>query len=100
MRNWELIVYTLRGCGHCDELKRGLTRELIGYNEICISDNDEIGDRIEKQFGCENYPMVELKHPFNIVWISQISLIHSPIQIRIYSTIEHLINQIKNINEQ
>jgi glutaredoxin len=99
MRNWELVVYTLRGCGHCEELKRGLTRESIGYNEICISDNDEIGDRIEKQFGCENYPMIELKQPSNIVWIPQGTFIHSP-STRTYITIEHLINQIKNINEQ
>ena len=100
MKRWDMMIYTLEGCKYCDQLKNGLNKEGIGYTDVNITQNDLLGDRIEKLFGCENYPMVELKHPQQIVWIPQISLIHSPIQIRIYPTIENLINQIKNINEQ
>lgn len=99
MRKWDMIVYTLEGCGYCDQLKNGLNEEGIGYTDVNITHNDILGDKIEKLFGCENYPMVELKHPQHLVWIPQATLVHSP-HVKMYTTIEYLINQIKNIHDK
>ena len=93
-----MIIYTLSGCKYCDELKRGLNKEGIGYTDVNVSNNDELGDKIEALYGCENYPMVALKYPQQIVWIPQATLVHSP-TIKMYTTIEYLINQIKNIHD-
>lgn len=95
-KKWEMMIYTLEGCKYCELLKKGLDTEGIRYTDVNISQNDILGDKIEEMWGCENYPMVELKYPQHIVWIPQPSFIHSPLHIKMYTTIEYLINQIKS----
>lgn len=99
MRKWDMVVYTLEGCRYCDQLKSGLRKEGIGYTDENITRNQILGDEIEERFGCENYPMVELKYPQHLVWIPQVTFVHSP-QVKMYTTIEYLINQIKNIHDK
>lgn len=96
MRKWEMIVYGIEGCGYCTELKEGLRKMNIPFTYINITDNEELGDKIEEIYKCPVYPMVSLKYPQQITWLSGTSLLHSP-SIRIFDTIKELLINIKNI---
>ena len=53
-----IIVFTLKGCGHCVELKKELNTLEIPYNEIEISDNEKIWNQVVKQTGHNALPTV------------------------------------------
>jgi glutaredoxin len=97
MRKWEMVVYGIEGCGYCSELKNGLGVMNIPFTYINISDNEELGDRIEEVYKCPVYPMVSLRQdkiPQQIAWLPGTSLLHS-ISIRVFDTINQLLINIK-----
>ena len=53
-----IVVFTLKGCGHCVELKKELIVREIPYNEIEISENEEIWNQVVKQTGHNALPTV------------------------------------------
>lgn len=98
MKKWKMVVYGIEGCGYCRELKDGLGIMNIPFTYINISDNDELGDKIEDLFKCPVYPMVALNSPQKIVWLPGTSLLPSD-SIRIFDTIQELLTNIKEIYE-
>lgn len=98
MKEWKMVVYGIEGCGYCTELKRGLGEMNIPFTYINISDNDELGDKIEDLFKCPVYPMVALNSPQKIVWLPGTSLLPSD-SIRIFDTIKELLINIKETYE-
>ena len=91
-----MMVYGIEGCEYCNELKRGLGVMNIPFTYTNISDNDELGDRIEEIYKCPVYPMAILKQPQQIAWLPGTSLLHSD-AIRTFDTIKELLTNIKNI---
>ena len=53
-----VIVFTLKGCGHCTELKKELNDLDIPYSEIEISENEKIWNQVVKQTGHNALPTV------------------------------------------
>ena len=53
-----IVVFTLKGCGHCVELKKELIACEIPHNEIEISENEEIWNQVVKQTGHNALPTV------------------------------------------
>ena len=53
-----IIIFTLKGCGHCTELKKGLTELTIPFNEIEITENETIWNQVIKQTGHNSLPTV------------------------------------------
>jgi glutaredoxin len=98
MKDWKIVVYGIEGCEYCRELKNGLGVMNIPFTYINISDNDELGDKIEDLFQCLVYPMVALNSPQKIVWLPGTSLLPSN-TIRIFDTIQELLTNIKEIYE-
>jgi len=96
MRKWEMIIYGIENCGYCTELKEGLKKINIPFIYINISNNEELGDKIEEIYKCPVYPIISLKYPQQITWLSGTSLLRSP-SIRTFDTIKELITNIKNI---
>jgi glutaredoxin len=94
MRKWEMVVYGIEGCDYCRELKNGLGVMNIPFTYINISDNDELGDKIEDLFKCPVYPMIALNNPQKIVWLPGTSLVPSS-TIRTFDTIKQLLINIK-----
>jgi glutaredoxin len=54
----EIIVFTLKGCGHCVDLKKELNNLNIPYSEIEVESNKEIWDSVVKQTGHNSLPSV------------------------------------------
>jgi glutaredoxin len=97
MKKWEMVVYGIEGCDYCRELKNGLGVMNIPFTYINISDNEELGDRIEEVYKCLVYPMVSLRQnkiPQQITWLPETSLLHST-SIRVFDTINQLLINIK-----
>lgn len=53
-----IIIFTLKGCGHCVELKKSLDEEQIKYNEIEITENETIWNQVVQQTGHNSLPTV------------------------------------------
>ena len=53
-----IVVFTLKGCGHCVELKKELKELEIPYSEIEITDNEKIWNQVVKQTGHNALPTV------------------------------------------
>jgi len=96
MKRWEMETFTLDGCEYCDELKHGLLKMGIPFNNNNITYNDFLGDKLEETYQCESYPMILLKEPFNKVWLPESSLLPSP-NIEIFHSIPKLLKQINQI---
>ena len=96
MKERELVVFTIHGCEYCNKLKDGLDKKGIGYRNIDVSRNDDIGDMIESTYKCTKYPMVALHSPNrSIIWLPETDLLLS-VNIKIYNTIKQLIKEIEN----
>jgi len=57
----EIIVFTLDGCGHCDNLKSELTVQNIQFTEIEIGLNQKIWNQVVEQTGHNVLPTVFIK---------------------------------------
>ena len=53
-----IIVFTLAGCHHCVELKKKLNKHNIKFNEIEVTNNPQIWDRVVEQTGFNALPTV------------------------------------------
>jgi len=98
MKKWKMVIYGIEGCRYCHELKDRLGIMNIPFTYINISDNDELGDKIEDLFKCSVYPMVVLNNNYQIVWLPETSLLSSN-SIRTFDTIQELLTNIKEIYE-
>jgi glutaredoxin len=96
MDKWQMEIFTLSGCDYCKSLEQGLKLLGITYNNINVTNNDFLADKLEETYQCESYPMIILKGPLNKIWLPESSLLPSP-QIRIYNSIPQLLEQIKQI---
>lgn len=54
----EVIIFTLNGCSHCDELKENLTELSIPFHDIEITKNKKIWDKVVSQTGFNVLPTV------------------------------------------
>jgi len=95
MKRWEMVMFTLRGCEHCKQLREGFDTLEIPYTNIDVSSNPYLGDKIEQLYKCDSYPMVVLKEPYNYVWLPESFLLPSP-NIKVYNNIYGLIDEIFN----
>jgi glutaredoxin len=96
MKRWEMETFTLDGCEYCNELKSGLLKMGIPYNDNNVTYNDLLGNKLEETYKCESYPMILLKEPFNKIWLPESSLLPSP-NIEIFNSIPKLLQQINQI---
>lgn len=60
--NSELIVFSLKGCVHCTNLKSKLNEETIPFTEIEISSNQKIWDKVVEQTGHNVLPTIFIKN--------------------------------------
>ena len=96
MREKEIIAFTIEGCRYCEELEGKLDKEGIGYRNVDVSRNNEIGDMIESTYKCTRYPMVILhSSDRSIIWLPDTELLPS-VNIRIYDNINQIIKELKN----
>jgi glutaredoxin len=87
-----ITLYTLKTCDKCKQLKDGLDKNGINYNNIYMEDYGMLADRIEKLYRCEKYPMVIYAEN---IWLPESSSLPST-NIAIYNTIPELIKMIKS----
>lgn len=53
-----LVVFTMNGCPHCEELKEELKQENLDYTEYEIFEHPFIWDQIVKETGNEYLPTI------------------------------------------
>jgi glutaredoxin len=54
----KIIVFTLNGCFHCNELKKKLIKENIDFTELEIDENKKIWNSVVEQTGYNSLPTV------------------------------------------
>jgi glutaredoxin len=98
MKKWEMVIYGIEGCKYCLQLKTELGIMNIPFTYINISDNNELGDKIEEVYKCTVYPIVITNNTQRIIWLSETSLLPSH-SVRIFDTINQLLINIKETYE-
>ena len=56
MKNSKIIIFTLNGCDHCQNLKNRLDEHSISYTEVEINENEELWEEILKVIKHEALP--------------------------------------------
>ena len=54
----KVILFTMNSCVHCEDLKRRLNKLKLPYNEIEISQNKKIWDKVIEQTGNNVVPTI------------------------------------------
>ena len=54
----EVVVFTMKGCPHCDELKKILVEKKITFTEKDVDDNEEIYNKFSKAVDSEYLPAI------------------------------------------
>lgn len=93
MDKGKMVLFTISGCNYCNLLKLGLLGYGIEFEEVNISQNSILGDKLEETYKCKSYPMVLIKNS-NVIWLPESSLLPSP-NIGIYNNINELIENLK-----
>lgn len=83
-----IVVFTLKDCSHCIDLKKKLKNENISFTEIEVTSNKHIWDKVVEQTGHNALPSV---------YISLNGGDNGPIYVpeRDYQDQEELIDKIK-----
>ena len=53
-----VILFTMNGCDHCQDLKKELNKLKISFNEIEISNNKKVWDQVVQQTGDNVVPTI------------------------------------------
>lgn len=51
-----IVIFTLYGCDSCDSLKKRLSNQSVPYDEIEITENEELWNKIVKEIRHETLP--------------------------------------------
>lgn len=54
----EIKIFSMKGCQHCDNLKKQLKENKIDFTEVDIDDNKELYDSFSKKVDSEFLPAV------------------------------------------
>ena len=54
----EVIIFTMKGCPHCDELKKILVEKKITFTEKDVDDNEETYNKFSKAVDNEYLPAI------------------------------------------
>jgi len=54
----EVVVFTMKGCPHCDELKKILVEKKITFTEKDVDDNEETYNKFSKAVDNEYLPAI------------------------------------------
>lgn len=55
----KIKLYTLEGCKKCKYIKDSLTK-MVYFEEVMCEQDGKSCDRVETEYGCEIYPVVEI----------------------------------------
>ena len=58
-----LLIFTLSGCGHCQQFKQRLNTESIPFTEFDVDQNQELWNQVVEQTGNELLPTFFIKKP-------------------------------------
>jgi glutaredoxin len=58
----EITIFTLNGCHYCQDLKKKLINESIKYNEIEITQQEDLWDRIVEKTGHDILPTIYVQN--------------------------------------
>ena len=58
-----IIIFTMKGCPACADLKSGLIENNIPYKELPIHENRYIWNQVVKQTGLRNLPTIFIQEP-------------------------------------
>ncbi len=103
--NTRLVLYTLKNCIYCNDLKGKLKEQGISYIERILDNgeihNSQLGDFLEEFYKTESYPIVELRDLKEQILYSFISKTDLEEQegIYIFETNEQIINKLKQLYE-
>jgi len=56
-----LIIFTLNGCGHCQQFKQKLNEQSIPFSEFDVDQNQELWNQVVDQTGNELLPAFFIK---------------------------------------
>lgn len=92
-----LIIYTLKNCIICNQLKGELKKLNIDFIDIVIDDgsakNYELGNQLEFQYETNSYPIIYFLSS-KTVFLTKTDLEEHK-RLIIFNNLEELINQIK-----
>ena len=54
----EIVLFTLNGCGHCQDLKKLLDDENIDYTDLEVIENSDIWEDVVKKTSNEFVPTI------------------------------------------
>jgi len=95
-----IILYTLKECIYCKVLKGKLKELNLSYTEIVIDNGFNIsqGEKLEKLFKTESYPILKINNKFNydLFFVSKTDLDERE-GLFIFETIDQIINKLKEI---
>ena len=96
-----LVIYTLKNCLNCNELKGELNKLQIPYTDIIVDDgsykNNELGNQLEFQYETKHYPIIFLQKP-KLIFLTKTDLEEQK-GIHIFHDIEQVIIKLKQIYE-
>lgn len=55
-----VVIWSKKGCGYCDEVKGYLHDQAIAYEDIDVTEHDELRDVLHAKYGVRHVPVVEI----------------------------------------
>jgi len=56
----KIMIYTISGCPHCEELKDFLRKRGVEFEDIDVEENDEVAEEIIEKTGQNGFPVIDI----------------------------------------
>lgn len=55
-----VVVWSKEGCSYCNEVKEYLSKQIIAYKTVDVTNHDEYRDILDVKYGVRHVPVVEI----------------------------------------
>ncbi|MER0466899.1 glutaredoxin family protein [Bacillus cabrialesii subsp. cabrialesii] len=83
-----IVVWSKKGCSYCKEVKNYLDEKGVAFQNIDVSEKEELRDILQAKYGIRHVPVVEIGSSNQYQGITEIGIEHLDRALAMYAQIK------------
>ncbi|MCY7767246.1 MULTISPECIES: glutaredoxin family protein [Bacillus] len=83
-----IVVWSKKGCSYCEEVKNYLNEKGLSFQNIDVSEKEELRDILQAKYGIRHVPVVEIGNGNQYQGVTEIGIEHLELALAKYAQIK------------
>ncbi|MCY7980141.1 glutaredoxin family protein [Bacillus inaquosorum] len=83
-----IVVWSKKGCSYCGEVKNYLNEKGLSFQNIDVSEKEELRDILQAKYGIRHVPVVEIGNGNHYQGVTEIGIEHLELALAKYAQIK------------